>query len=80
VELRAIKSKFNNGRINNAAVVRKRESRILGGHFYFVVIFFDGQQQIELTRQRGGIRPFVELYSAANVIEKVGLKNFLVTL
>jgi hypothetical protein len=78
VEKRAIQSKFNNGKIDDAVVVRNRESSILGGGYYFVITFFDGKTEIELTRQRGGARKFAELYAAANVIEAVGLKSFTV--
>ena len=40
----------------------------------------DDKERISLTKQRGGVREFKELYSAANVIEDIGLNKFAVFL
>jgi hypothetical protein len=80
VELKALKTTFERGNINGAVVYRKTVNTVLGRDEYFVIEFKGDKNTFSLTTQRGGTRKFRELYAAANVIERVGLKTFVVSL
>lgn len=80
LEESAIKSTFDAGNLDGAAVHRKTKTSVLGREQFYVVIFYKGKATFALAKQRGGVRRFAKLYSAANVIERVGFKSFVVSL
>ena len=76
----AIKATIEKGNINAAFVYRETENTVFGREQYFVIVFKGDENTFQLTKQRGGIRRFRKLYAAANAIERIGLKTFVVSL
>lgn len=80
MEQKHIKQKFDAGFISHAVIRRLTNETPAGQTRVFVIYFYDGRERIPLHTRRGGIRLFSELYSAANIVERIGLKEFKVVL